>query len=364
MRIAIIGSRGIPCTYGGFETFAEKLSVALAERGHKVTVYGQYDASRDLTLGRYRGVVCLNLKAPDKKALQKPVLSLKSTFHSVRKRPDIVLFLGVSAAPFSFISRMKGSNTIINLDGLEWKRAKWGLTGRSYLRISEWLSAKTCSAVVADSQALADIYRRLYSVDSVFIPYGADVPESVPADALKDFGLEKGGYMLQSCRLEPENNVHLVIEGYLGSKRALPLVILGDAPWGDAYKERLRKMSNGNVRFLGSVYGPAYRQIVAHSGLYIHAHEVGGTNPSLLEAMAVGVAPLYLDVPFNREVVGEVGFPFRKDGASLTAAIDDAMQRLEEVKSRADRAKQIIRERYSWTSVVDRYEKLFRELTL
>jgi glycosyltransferase involved in cell wall biosynthesis len=363
MRIAIIGSRGIPCTYGGFETFAERLGVGLVKRGHKVTVYGQYDKTKNMYHDHYQGVDCLNLQAPAKKALQKPILSLKATFHSATHKPDVVLFLGVSAAPFSFMSRLKGAKTVINLDGLEWKREKWGRLGRTYLLLSEWLSTKTCNAVVADSRALVDTYRSLYSIDSVFIPYGADVPDSVPSEALKRFKLEPGRYILQSCRLEPENNVHLVIEGYLKSKVSLPLVVLGDAPMGHKYKERLLTMADGKVRFPGSIYGPEYRQIVAHAGLYIHAHEVGGTNPSLLEAMAVGKAPLYLDVPFNREVAGEVGFPFQKNADDLASQIADIGQRLDEVNDRSDKAKTIIRERYSWFAVVDEYEKLFLNLT-
>ena len=290
------------------------------------------------------------------------MLSFKSTFHSIKTKADIVLFLGVSAAPFCFINRLAGMKTVINLDGLEWKRTKWSCIGRFYLRISEWLATKACHGVVADSQALVDIYRGLYSVDSVFIPYGADVLTSVPSVALNGFGFEPNKYILQSCRLEPENNVHLVIGAYLKSNMSLPLVILGDAPMGDKYKENLRCMANGKVRFLGAIYGPAYKQIVAHAGIYVHAHEVGGTNPSLLEAMAVGKAPLYLDVPFNREVAGEAGFPFPKDAAVLATLLDNLMNLPDEVQARADHARQIIKERYSWSSVVDKYEKLFYSL--
>ena len=139
----------------------------------------------------------------------------------------------------------------------------------------------------------------------------------------------------------------------------MPLVISGDAPMGDKYKERLRQMADGKVRFLGAIYGPAYKQIVAHSGIYVHAHEVGGTNPSLPEAMAVGKSPLYLDVPFNQEVSGEVGFPFSKDSTTLANLMDDLVCRLDEVQARAEQARQIIKERYSWSSVVDAYEKMF-----
>lgn len=362
MKIVFIGSRGIPGRYGGFETFAERLAVELVVRGHAVTVYGQFDKGKNLRHETYKGVECFNLSAPGKRALQKPVLSFKSIFHSLRLRTDIAFFLGVSAAPLNFVNRLLGIKTVVNLDGLEWKRAKWGPVGRLYLRISEWLSAKTCHVVVADSKVLVGLYKGSYSISSVFIPYGADVFTSVPSDAPKRIGLEPGKYILQSCRLEPENNVHLVIEGYLKSNMELPFVILGDAALGNRYKERLLRIAGGKVRFLGSVYGPAYKQIVAHCGLYIHAHEVGGTNPSLLEAMGLGKAPLYLDVPFNQEVANEVGFPFSKDPTALAYCLNNLTARIEEVQARANDARRIINERYSWSSVVDKYESLFKRL--
>ncbi|MEM4312971.1 MAG: DUF1972 domain-containing protein, partial [Thermoplasmata archaeon] len=323
MKIAIIGSRGIPAKYGGFETFAERLAIGLVRKGHSVTVYGLLNEERDNEFVLYKGVKCYNFRAPQGISLQKPVLAIKSVIHCLGERPDLVLLLGVSAAPFSFLCRLAGMKTIINLDGLEWKRQKWGRLGRWYLRLSEWIAIKSCNIVIADSKSLIGIYKDLYGIESVYIPYGADVPESVPFDSLERYGLKLGEYILQSCRLEPENNVHLVIEAYLRSKMSLPLVILGDAPSGSKYKEMLLKMAGDKVRFLGFVFGPDYQQIVAHAGLYIHAHEVGGTNPSLLEAMAVGQAPLYLDVPFNREVCEEIGFPFQKDPDELSRLIDE-----------------------------------------
>jgi glycosyltransferase involved in cell wall biosynthesis len=142
----------------------------------------------------------------------------------------------------------------------------------------------------------------------------------------------------------------------------LPLIIVGDAPPGNRYKESLLQLSGSNVRFLGGVYGPAYHQLVAHAALYVHAHEVGGTNPSLLQAMGLGKAPLYLDVPFNREVAGEVGYAFPKDPCALAALLNTLFERLDEVQSRAPEARRIIGERYSWPDVIDKYERLFRQL--
>ncbi len=362
MKLAIIGSRGIPCQYGGFERFAERLSAGLVRLGHEVIVYGLYDGNSP-SHGYFKGVEYINLRTPSNIALQKPVLSLKSVFHSLIKRPDVVLFLGVSAAPFSIINRLWGSKTIINPDGLEWMRKKWGRLARSYLLFSEWLSTKTCHVVVADSMTLVDIYRKRYSIEAVYIPYGADIMYDVPFDALNRFGLEPENYILQSCRFEPENNVDLVIDAYLRAKVEIPLVIMGDAPSGSRYKEKLKSMARGKVHFPGFVFGPEYHQIVAHAGLYIHAHEVGGTNPSLLEAMAVGQAPLYLDVPFNREVAGDVGFPFRKDPEGLSSLIKSLVDRRDEVRSRAEMARSIISRRYSWDSVIRAYNDLIVSTT-
>lgn len=360
MKIAIIGSRGIPARYGGFETCAERLAIGLKELGHEIVVYGLSESSKES--GLYKGVKYYNFKAPKKKSFQKPILALKSVIHCLREKADVVLFLGVSAAPFSLLCRMSKMKTVINLDGLEWKRGKWGKLGRFYLRLSEGIAVRSCHSVIGDSKALIDIYKDLYGVESIYIPYGADVVDSVPFDSLKRYGLKPEGYILQSCRLEPENNVHFVLEAYHKSRKTLPLVILGDAPQGSRYKESLLKIAGKDVRFLGFIFGPDYRQIVAHAGLYIHAHEVGGTNPSLLEAMAVGQAPLYLDVPFNREVAGDVGFPFKKDMIELSSLMDELIGRITEVRKRAKLARNVIRQRYSWESVIDEYERVFLRL--
>ena len=358
MKIAILGSRGIPVGYGGFETLAEELSLRLAKKGHDVCVY----CSRPYTLGNdniFKGVKRVILPGLKGSTIEKPLYVFVSLLHVLFTKSEVVLMLGVSVSVLCFFPRIFGKKVVVHIDGLEWKRRKWGRLASWYLKFSERMAGITSDAVLTDSMFIQEYYKNTYGKETVYIPYGAAVDDAVPDDFLKDFSLFSGGYVLQACRLEPENNVDLVIEGYVKSKMLLPLVVLGDAPEGSEYKKKLLTIAGGKVRFLGSVYGPAYKQIVAHSALYIHAHEVGGTNPSLLEAMAVGIAPLYLDVPFNREVVGEVGFPFEKDPASLSALLDDMAGKGDEVKGRAGRAQEIIRERYSWGSVVDSYEKLF-----
>lgn len=361
MKLTILGSRGIPAGYGGFETLAERLSKGLTERGHEVTVYCLKDYVRTRN-PLYHGVKRVFLPSVRNRVLEKPFFALLSLIHASFSNCDCVLMLGISVSAFCFIPRIFGKKVVIHVDGLEWQRRKWGAIAKIYLRFSEKMAFITTDKVITDSRFIVRYFQDRYNKEVSYIPYGADVPDSVPSDSLERYGLRPWEYILQSCRIEPENNVHLVIEAYLRSKMSLPLVILGDAPPGSKYKEMLLKMAGDKVRFLGFVFGPDYQQIVAHAGIYIHAHEVGGTNPSLLEAMAVGQAPLYLDVPFNREVCGEIGFPFRKDASALSALLDILTERIKEVRSRAGIAKEIIRQRYSWQSVIDEYEALFKNL--
>jgi len=357
MKIAILGSRGIPVNYGGFETIAEVLSTGLVMRGHDVTIYCS-KAHTDSYEPFYHGVRRIFLPSIKGSPIEKPLFTLLSLLHASFKTYDVILMLGISVSALCFIPRIFRKKVVINVDGLEWQRKKWGPVASLYLRLSERMAGITTDAVITDSEFIRGYYREKYQINPYYIPYGADVSDSVPDDSLRKYGLESGGYILQSCRIEPENNPDLVIEAYLMSGVTLPLVILGDAPEGSRYKQRLLRMAGDRVRFLGFVFGPDYRQIVAHAGLYIHAHEVGGTNPSLLEAMAVGQAPLYLDVPFNREVAGDAGFPFQKDPLSLSHLIKTLSERIEVVRERSVEAKRIIRERYSWDSIIREYERV------
>lgn len=366
MKIAILGSRGVPVNYGGFETFAEKISTGLVKRGHEVAVYccKTHSFSNDII---YKGVKRVIIPTINTTRLEKLIFTILSLIHASFTKTDVVLMLGISASSFCFLPRLFGKKVAINIDGLEWKRGKWGWFASKYFKFSEMMAGVVCDIVITDSRLIKKYYKKSYGKDSIYIPYGADILNSVPSDGLTRFGLEPNKYILQSCRLEPENNPHLVIEGYQKSKMLLPLIILGDAPKGSKYKAKLHKMAinsmnSEKIRFLGGIYNETYQQLIAHCAIYIHAHEVGGTNPSLLEAMGAGQAPLYLDIPFNREVVGEAGFPFQKDPNALASSIDYLLNHPEEIINKSKMAKDIIRERYSWDAVVSQYEILFSKM--
>ena len=355
MKCAIIGARGIPARYGGFETFAEKLSTCLVKRGHEVTVYCCRHQKNDRS-PYFQGVKRVFIPAVHKKALEKMTYTLLSFIHAVFRGYDVVLLLGVTGVPFSFILRMTGMKTVVNIDGLEWKRKKWGITASSYLKLSEFLSARLCDVVVTDSKAIQDYFRKKYNKENHYIPYGADIIAPSSPEALSRFGLEKKGYYLQVCRLEPENNAHIVIREFEKNKTARKLVILGDAPFGSAYVKNLKETADPRIVFLGAHYGSDYRLLQSHAFANIHAHEVGGTNPALLEGMASGNCVIALDAPFNMEVVEEAGLLFSSKEGSLNEKIDFLEEHPEIVSSYGQKAIDRIRRLYLWDPIISKYE--------
>ncbi len=294
------------------------------------------------------------------KSIEKICSSLISCILSAFAPYDIILFLGVAPVMFAWIPRLTGKKLIINIDGLEWKRRKWGRIGSWYLKLSERLAHVFCHAFVADSRAIRDYIRAEYGRDAVYIPYGAIAGRHEDESVLARYGLRNGGYFLQVCRLEPENNTDVVIREYAAVTTDMPLVIIGDAPYADAYKKRLHENADERVRFLGGVYGHDYDVLRSNAFCYIHAHEVGGTNPSLLEALAAGNCVLALDVPFNLEVLGDAGRSFSKEPGNLKAALEDLLVHHEVMAAYRQKAVRRIEEHYSWDRVIRDYDRLFR----
>jgi glycosyltransferase involved in cell wall biosynthesis len=362
-RIAIVGSRGIPGNYGGFETFAERLGMGLVERGHEVAVY--CPSSSSSTDERwYLGIRRVVVPAIPMKALEKISSSFFSCVHAACARYDIILFLGVAPALFAWLPRLTGKKLVMNIDGLEWKRRKWGRFGAGYLKLSERFADAVCHAFVADSHAIQDYIKAEYGREAVFISYGAVPGRYEDEPILAKYALRKGGYLIQVCRLEPENNTDLVIREYNMVKTDMPLVVVGDAPYADAYKKMLHDMADSRVRFLGGVYGHEYDVLRSNAFCYIHAHEVGGTNPSLLEALAAGNGVIVLDVPFNIEVIGEAGLSFSKEPGSLRAVLENLLAHPDVIHELRQKAVHRILKHYTWENVINGYERLFRDIRL
>src|SRR5688572_19201443 len=317
MRIAILGTRGIPASYGGFETFAEHLSTRLVARGHEVTVYcrAHYVSPRQL---EYHGVRLKVLPTIRHKYLDTVVHAFLSVLHAVPFRYDAALLCNAANAPFAPILRLTGTPVAINVDGLEHKRKKWNWLGRNYYRLVERLATFLPNEIVTDARVIQEYYLARYNTPSTMIAYGAEV-ERRPQPAVRQWRVEPNRYVLYVSRLEPENNAHLVIEAFKKVRTAHKLLVVGDAPYAREYIKELRARARGDKRiiFTGFVFGQDYRMLQQNAYCYIHATEVGGTHPALLEAMGFGNCVLTLGTPENVEAVGEAGF-FYANEADLT----------------------------------------------
>lgn len=362
LRIVLLGTRGIPGNYGGFETFAEELGARLVARGHEVTVYCRsHYTSRHLR--SHRGVRLVVLPTIKHKYFDTVVHTALSSVHALRGRYDVALMCNAANAVFCWLPRLAGTPVAINVDGIERKRQKWNVLGRAWYLVSERLSCWLANEVVTDARVIEAYYRTRYGQETTFIPYGCEVRRDAAAATLEHFGLEPDGYVLYVSRLEPENNAHAVIAAYEKSELSQKLVIVGDAPYATEYKATLRRAAGPGVVFTGGVYGTGYRELQSHALAYVHATEVGGTHPALVEAMGFGNAVLVNDVPENREVAGDAALYFE---AARPDTLAEVLERVVGDPALRQRCRERARERaqalFSWDSVADRYETLFRAL--
>jgi glycosyltransferase involved in cell wall biosynthesis len=359
MKIAIMGTRGIPANYGGFETFAEELSWRLVDRGHDVTVYGRsHHVTHDDT--HYRGVRLVVLPTIKHKYFDTVAHTGISVVHALKERYDVILVCNGANAPFAWIPRVLGTKVTINVDGIERQRKKWNAVGRAYYRLCERLSTIVPNVMISDADVIRDYYLEEYNKDSVMIPYGTPVGRTPMPDVVRELGLEPEKYVLYVARLEPENNAHKVIEAFEGVNADLKLAIVGGAPYATEYIEQLKSTADPRIKFLGFVYGDGYRALQQSAFAYVQATEVGGTHPALIEAMGYGNCVLAYGTPENREVLGEGGMVYDSvdDLRTKLQAFADAPESRLPYRNRAmQRAG-----RYSWDTVTDQYEALFRDM--
>src|SRR5579863_9209048 len=353
VRFAILGTRGIPARYGGFETFAEELSTRLAARGYQVTVYCREPYPEPT----YGGVTLVYRPTIRRKYFDTIAHTFFSTLHLLGSRFDVVLYCNAANAIFTWMPRVIGMPVALNVDGLERNRKKWNWLAKAWYRVSERLATWMPNAVVTDAQAIADYYRERYHRDSVMIPYGAEIGRVETMEALHQLGLEPRKYFLYVSRMEPENNALLVRQAFERVASPIKLALVGDAPYAADYIRQVRDTRDPRMVIPGAIYGQGYRELGSHCFAYIHATEVGGTHPALIEAMGRGALTLYLDTPENAEVAGGAGLPFTH--TNLTQVLESVLGMSEEQRDfwRA-RAVDRVRSRYSWDAVTDAYENL------
>lgn len=357
LRIALLGTRGIPANYGGFETFAEEISSRLAARGHHVTVYCRERHGS----AEYRGVRLQYCPTIRHKYLDTMAHTFFSTGHLLFHRADVALYCNGANAIFTAPPRLFGMPVALNVDGLERKRKKWNRLAKAWYLVSEWLATFCPTAVVTDAVTIQDYYRERYGKSSTFIPYGAEIGKAAGTAALRQFGLEPGRYFLYVSRMEPENHPLEVRLAFEQVATTLKLALIGDAPYAREYIERVRNTRDARVVIPGAIYGEGYRELGSHCFAYIHATEVGGTHPALIEAMGRGALVLYRDTPENAEVAGGAGIPFTPDnlGEKIQLALGMPEGEREALRKKA---LERVRERYSWDTVTDAYEELLLSL--
>lgn len=368
MNIAILGTRGVPPRYGGFETFAAELSTRLVARGHEVTVYCRPARDRERLARRdepadWRGVRRIVLPAAGHKYFETVSHALVSAIDATRRDFDAVLVCNAANAFVLPLLRAARIPVAINVDGIERKRRKWNILGRAVYAAGEAMSVSFANAVVADADVIAAYYRAHYAAGPRVIPYGAEFPQENDSDVLDRLGLEPRRYILYVSRFEPENNPLEVVDAYeaLAGKKAgiPPLVMVGSGLYARALVDELHRHRSEQILFPGALYGRDYRTLQRNALIYIQATEVGGTHPALIEAMGSGGAVLAHDTPENREVGGDaVGYFHLGAEQDLSARLqqwltDDPLR-----ESFRPRARQRAADRFSWERVTDRYEEL------
>lgn len=360
LSIALMGTRGVPARYGGFETCVEEVGRRLADRGHRVVVYCR-TASGDPRPAEHLGMELVHRGALRKRSLETLSHTALSAAHVLRHRVDAAVLFNAANAPFLPLLRAARIPVATHVDGLEWKRTKWSGAGQRYYRTVEKLAVRWSDALIADARGIATYYRETFNADTDLIAYGAPLTAGGPTGRLAELGLQADGYHLVVARFEPENHVLEIVQGYVASGAALPLVVVGSAPYSDAYTAQIEQAADGRVRLLGGIWdAELLDELYRGARSYLHGHSVGGTNPSLLRAIGAGAATTAYDVVFNREVLGDSGVYFTGP-QDLARLVERTEQDADDVASRSAAALQRARA-YDWDDVTDRYEALCRRL--
>lgn len=312
MKIAILGTRGVPNYYGGFEQFAEFFSVYLANKGHEVYCYNSHN--HPFQEKTFNGVHIIHQHDPEYKygTFGQFIYDYNCIIDARKRDFDIILQLGYTSNSIWFFLMPKKAINIINMDGLEWKRSKYSWPVQQFLKVAEWLAAKSGDYLVADSIGIQSFLKKKYKKESTYIAYGAHLFDSPNDDVLKQYQVEPGNYNMIMARFEPENNLDMVLEGVaLNNEDQTPILVIGkhETKYGVYLKDKFK--NNSNIRFIGGVYNLEHlNNLRYYSNLYFHGHSVGGTNPSLLEAMASQALIIAHNNDFNKGVLKENAYYF------------------------------------------------------
>ena len=361
MKIAFIGTRGVDGKYSGIETYCEEVGSRLVKRGHEVTVYCRsYFTPKIRT---YEGMHIKRFPTIRTKHLETIVHSALCTLDAVFRNYDIVQFHALGSSPFAVIPRMLGTKTVVSVQGLDGRRAKWNAFAKQYLAACEWTSMHCPSATIVVSRYLQDYYAHRFRLGTTYIPNGVTVKTPAPAKQIATFGLAPNNYILYVGRLSPEKGCHDLIEAYQGMDTQLKLVFVGGATYADDYVNTLTRHASDRILFLGYQSGTVLEELFSNAYLFTLPSRIEGLSISLLEAMSYGNCVLTSDIPENLELVSEHGFTFRvNDVLHLRQMLGYLLQYRELVESSGKSNRTYIEQKYTWDMITERTERLFASL--
>lgn len=366
MRIAIIGSRGYPYVYSGYETFVKELVERLVKRNYEITVYCHKNLFKSFP-AQVNAVNLMYIPTIEKKSLSQFVHSIQSITHACFRDFDIILVVNSANGPFGLITRVFGKKTAINVDGLEWLRPKWKGLGAKYFHWASRMATRLYDVIITDSDEMQKVYQREFNAQSTVIAYGANIRESTHPELIDQWGLQPQEFYLIVGRLIPDNNADIILREFITASSDKKLVIVGDVPYKDAYSRSLKGLDDSRVIFTGYVNDQDVLAELYHNCFaYFHGHEFGGTNPTMLKALAYGCAICALDTVFNREMLNndEYGLFFSKQCGNLAALIQTIEATPDKLLAYRQKARTRITTTYTWEKITDQYDALFKSMKL
>jgi len=364
LKVAILGAKGYPFVYGGYDTLVKELGERLQKRGIEVTVYC-HSSLFEKKPKTVNGINLVYLPAIEKKSFTQLTHSFLSMVHACFTDVDVIFVVNSGNGPFGLISKIFRKPTAINVDGLEWLRPKWKGLGSRYFKIASKLSTVLYDQVINDSHEMQKVYEDLFAASSRVIAYGANPKEPSDSTKIEKWNLAPQDYFLIVGRLIPDNNADLIIEGFVKSDSKRKLVIVGDAPYQDEYVQKVKNVPDDRIVFTSYVTDSEELAALYHNCYaYLHGHEYGGTNPAMLKALGYGCAILALDTPFNQEMLqnGKHGWYFDKTSEAIRDAVELSEARLQDMQELRFTAREGLTQMYDWEHVTDQYVEVFETL--
>lgn len=364
MKIAIIGSRGYPYVYSGYETFVSEVGPRLVKAGVEVHVYCHKQLFKNRPT-EVQGIKLHYIPCIKTKSLSQWSNSFLSTIHALFQRYDVILYVNSANGIFGVLTKIFRKKTAINVDGLEWLRPKWKGLGAKVFYFSSKMATRWMDEIITDAEAMREIYLEEFKAESTVITYGANIRYSKNPQLISKWNLAANNYYLIVGRLIPDNNALLILQEFSNSTSNKKLVIVGDVPYNDDYATNIKKIKDPRIIFTGYITNSDVLAELYHNCFaYFHGHEFGGTNPTLLKALAYGCAVIALDTPFSREVLQneEYGIYFTKGSTNLAQIIDQVEASPQVLIGYKQKSRKRVAQAYTWEKISNQYLELFRKL--